>query len=70
MAPGLEEIAVEMKGKLTVAKMDVDNNVVTPNTYAVRGLPTLMLFKDGKPVAQKLGAMPKSQLKAWLGTTL
>jgi len=70
MAPALEELAVEFKGKLIVAKMDVDNNVVTPNTYAVRGLPTLMLFKDGKPLASKLGALPKSQLKTWLDASL
>jgi thioredoxin 1 len=70
MAPALEELAAEYKGQLTVAKMDVDNNVVTPNSYAVRGLPTLMLFKDGKPTATKLGAMPKSQLKTWLAGNL
>jgi thioredoxin 1 len=70
MAPALEELAAEFKGKLRVAKMDVDHNVVTPNTYSVRGLPTLMLFKDGKPMSSKLGALPKSQLKSWLDASI
>ena len=70
IGPALEEIAGEMAGKLTVAKVNVDENPVTPNNYAVRGIPTLILFKDGKPAATQVGAMPKSQLKNWIERSL
>jgi len=70
VAPILEEIAAEYAGRLTVAKMNIDENPITPNEYAVRGIPTLILFKDGKPVDTKVGAMPKGQLKAWLAGVL
>ncbi|MBE9605491.1 thioredoxin TrxA [Acetobacteraceae bacterium H6797] len=66
VAPILDEIAKEYEGKLTIAKVDVDANPVVPNDYAVRGIPTMILFKDGKPVSTKVGAMPKSQLKEWI----
>ena len=66
IAPALEEIGAEYKGKLTVAKVNIDENPMTPNKYAVRGIPTLIMFKDGKPVAQQVGALPKSQLKGWV----
>ncbi len=66
IGPALEEIAAELKGKVTVAKVNIDENPMTPNNYAVRGIPTLIMFKDGKPVDIKVGAMPKSQLKAWV----
>lgn len=66
IAPALEEIAKEFKGKLTVAKVNVDDNPVTPNRYAVRGIPTLMVFKGGAAVATKVGAGPKSELRAWV----
>ncbi len=70
MAPALDEVAAEFKDRLTVAKVDIDDNPTTPNTYAVRGIPTLMLFKDGKLAATKVGAMPKSQLKSWIDSSL
>jgi thioredoxin 1 len=70
MAPALDEVAVEFKDRLTVAKVDIDDNPQTPNTYAVRGIPTLMLFKNGKLAATKVGAMPKSQLKSWIDSSL
>jgi thioredoxin 1 len=70
MAPALEEVAAEFKGRLTVAKVDIDDNPSTPNTYAVRGIPTLMLFKDGQLAATRVGAMPKSQLKNWISESL
>jgi len=70
IGPALEEIAGEMADKLTVAKVNVDENPVTPNNYAVRGIPTLILFKDGKPAATQVGAMPKSQLKNWIERSL
>ncbi|CAH2601525.1 thioredoxin 1 [Rhodovastum atsumiense] len=70
IAPALDEIASEYAGRLTVAKVNIDDNPITPNTYAVRGIPTLILFKDGKPVSQKVGAAPKSALKQWVETSL
>ena len=66
IAPALEEIGAEFKGQLTIAKVNIDDNPMTPNTYAVRGIPTMILFKDGKPAATKVGALPKSQLKEWV----
>ena len=70
IAPALEEIGAEFKGKLTVAKVNIDDNPNTPNAYAVRGIPTLILFKDGKPAATKVGALPKSQLKEWVKSSI
>ncbi|HTR16429.1 MAG TPA: thioredoxin TrxA [Acetobacteraceae bacterium] len=70
IAPALEEIGAEFKGQVTVAKVNIDENPVTPNTYAVRGIPTLILFKDGQPVATKVGALPKSALKDWVRGSL
>ena len=66
IGPALEELAGEFKGKLTVAKVDIDSNPMSPSTYAVRGIPTLILFKDGKPAATQVGALPKSRLKEWI----
>jgi len=70
IGPALEEIAGELAGKLTVAKVNIDDNPMTPNTYAVRGIPTLILFKDGKPAATQVGAKPKSRLKEWISSNL
>jgi thioredoxin 1 len=70
VAPVLDEIAREYAGKLTIAKVDIDENPMTPNEYAVRGIPTMILFKDGKPVDTKVGAMPKGQMKNWIATQL
>ena len=70
IAPALEEIATEFAGRLTVAKVNIDDNPTTPNNYAVRGIPTLILFKDGQPVSQKVGAAPKSVLKQWVASAL
>ena len=66
IAPALDEISNELGDKLTVAKLNIDENPDTPGKYGVRGIPTMLLFKNGEPVAQKVGAMPKSQLAAWL----
>ena len=66
IGPALEQISTEMAGKLTVAKMNIDENPSTPSKYGVRGIPTLMLFKDGQVVSQKVGAAPKSALDDWL----
>ncbi|BAK83808.1 thioredoxin [Komagataeibacter medellinensis] len=70
IAPALDEIGAEFKGKMTVAKVNIDDNQRTPNDYAVQSIPTLILFKDGKPVAKQSGAVPKSQLKAWVQANL
>lgn len=70
IAPALEEIAAEFKGRVTVAKVNIDDNPMSPNTYGVRGIPTMILFKDGKPVATKVGAAPKSELKNWVSNAL
>uniref|UniRef100_A0A8J4HCY9 Thioredoxin n=1 Tax=Acidicaldus sp. TaxID=1872105 RepID=A0A8J4HCY9_9PROT len=66
VAPALEELGKEYAGRLTVAKVNVDENPVTPNQYSVRGIPTMILFKNGKPAATQVGALPKSRLKEWV----
>lgn len=66
IAPALDEIAGEMSGKLTIAKLNIDENPSTPTKYGVRGIPTLMLFKDGQVVGTKVGAAAKSDLQAWI----
>jgi thioredoxin 1 len=66
IAPALEEISDELSDKVTIAKMDIMENTGVPGSIGVQSIPLMVLFKDGKPVAQKLGAAPKSQLKGWL----
>jgi thioredoxin 1 len=66
IAPALEELSQTMGEKVTIAKLNIDENPDTPGKYGVRGIPTMLLFRNGEPVAQKVGAMPKSQLAAWL----
>ena len=70
IGPYLEEIATEMAGKVKVAKINIDDNPMTPSKYGVRGIPTLMLFKDGEVAAMKVGALPKSKLVEWLQSSL
>ena len=70
IAPALEEIGAEYAGRLTIAKVNIDENPNTPNSYNVRGIPTLILFKDGKQVSTKVGAAPKSVLKEWVASSL
>ena len=66
IAPALEEISQEMNGKVTVAKLNIDDNPDAPAKYGVRGIPTMILFKNGQPAATKVGAAPKSALQSWL----
>lgn len=66
IAPLLEEVATEYQGRLKVAKLDIDKNQATPPKYGIRGIPTLMLFKDGAVEATKVGALSKSQLSAFI----
>jgi thioredoxin 1 len=70
IAPALEEIGAEFADRLTIAKVNIDENPATPNTYNVRGIPTLVLFKDGKPVSTKVGAAPKSVLRSWVAAAI
>ena len=70
IAPALEEIAEELGDKVSIAKVDIMENTDTASKFGVQSIPLLILFKDGQPVAQKLGAAPKSQLKGWLESVL
>src|SRR5512132_2957216 len=66
IAPALEEISNELGDKGSVVKINSDENPDTPGRYGVRGIPTMLLFKDGQPIAQKVGAAPRSQIQQWL----
>jgi thioredoxin 1 len=70
IAPFLDELATEMAGKVTVAKVNIDENPQTPRKYGVRGIPTMMLFKGGQVAATKIGALPKSKLYEWVESVL
>lgn len=69
IAPSLEEISNEMGEKITIAKINIDENPNTPTKYGVRGIPTMMLFKDGEVAGTKVGASPKGQIEDWIKTT-
>ena len=66
IAPALEQIAAELGEAVTVAKIDIEESPTTPSRYGVRGIPTMMLFKDGQMAAMKVGAMPKQKILDWL----
>ena len=66
ISPALEEMAAEMEGRVTIVKINIDDNPGVPSKYGVRGIPTLMLFKNGEVAATKVGAAPKSQLVDWV----
>ena len=70
IAPFLEELATDMEGKVTVAKVNIDENPQTPMKYGVRGIPTVILFKGGQVAATKIGALPKSKLYEWVESVL
>lgn len=70
IAPILDDLSAEYKGKLQIAKMNVDENSETPAKYGIRGIPTLMLFKNGTVVATKVGALSKTQLAAFIDSHL
>jgi thioredoxin 1 len=70
IAPVLDEVAAEYKGKLTVAKLNIYENPKTPQQYGVRGIPTLMIFKNGEVEATKVGALTKSQLAAFIDSNI
>ncbi|MGA9704205.1 thioredoxin TrxA [Pseudomonas sp.] len=70
IAPVLDDIATTYEGKLTIAKLNIDDNQETPAKHGVRGIPTLMLFKNGEVQATKVGALSKSQLQAFLDANI
>ena len=70
IAPILEDVAKEYAGKLKVAKLNIDENQATPPKYGIRGIPTLMLFKNGNVEATKVGALSKSQLAAFIDANI
>jgi thioredoxin 1 len=70
IGPALEELASELGGKITIAKLNVDENPTVPIKYGVKGIPTLMIFKDGQVAATKIGAMPKQKIKEWIDSTV
>ncbi|WP_413701028.1 thioredoxin TrxA [Psychromonas sp. KJ10-10] len=70
IAPILSEVATEYEGKVTIGKLNIDENSATPPKFGIRGIPTLLLFKDGKVVATKVGALSKSQLVEFLDANI
>ena len=70
IAPALEELSTELAGKITIVKLNIDENPGTPGKYGVRGIPTLMIFKGGQVAATKIGALPKSKLQEWVQQSL
>ena len=70
IAPFLEALASDMAGRLTVAKVNIDESPQAPMKYGVRGIPTMMLFKSGQVAATKIGALPKSKLYEWVESVL
>jgi len=70
IGPSLEEIASEMKGKVKIVKLNIDENPGVASKLGIRSIPTLMVFKDGKLAAQKTGAAPKSELARWINASV
>ncbi|MFY8093478.1 MAG: thioredoxin TrxA [Niveispirillum sp.] len=70
LTPSLEQLSGELAGTIAIAKLNIDENPTVPSRYGVRGIPTLMIFKDGQVAATKVGALPKAQLKTWIEQSL
>lgn len=70
IGPALEELSNEYAGKLTIAKVNIDDNPETPGKYGVRGIPTLMIFKKGELISTRSGAAPKTAIAAWIDEAL
>lgn len=66
IGPLLDELAVEKSDKIKIAKVNIDQNPDTPQKYGVRGIPTMIIFKGGQPVATKVGSLPKSKIAEWI----
>jgi len=70
IAPALEELAGELGDKVTIVKLNIDDNPNTPQKYGVRGIPTMMIFNQGQVAATKVGALPKSKIKEWIESSI
>ena len=70
IAPSLEELSDEMANKLKIVKINVDENPSISQTYSIRSIPALMIFKDGEKISEKMGALPKSALQSWVNETI
>jgi len=70
IGPALEEIAADKAGEIAIAKVNIDENPMAPSKYGVRGIPTLLIFKDGEEVSRKVGAMAKSKIEDWINEAL
>ena len=70
IGPALEELATELGEKITVVKINIDENPNVPTKYGVRGIPTLMIFSQGQVAATKVGALPKSKIKEWIESSI
>ena len=70
IAPSLEELSEEMASKLKIVKINVDENPSISQTYSIRSIPALMIFKDGEKISEKMGALPKSALQSWVNETI
>ena len=70
IGPALEELSDELGEKVTIAKLNIDENPHVPTKYGVRGIPTMMIFQDGQVAATKVGALPKSKIKEWIESSI
>lgn len=70
IAPALDELSAEYDGKISIIKINIDENPEAPTTYGVRSIPTMMIFQDGQATATKVGAAPKSDIKSWIDESL
>jgi thioredoxin 1 len=70
IAPALDELSDELKGQVSIIKVNIDENPKAPTDYHVRSIPTMILFQDGQPTATKVGAAPKSDIKSWIEESL
>ena len=70
IGPALEEISDDKGDSISIVKLNIDENPLTPQKYNVRGIPTLLIFKNGEVVAEKMGALPKSQLEDWINQSV
>jgi thioredoxin 1 len=70
IAPALDELSTELNGKVTIAKINIDENPHVPQKYGVRGIPTMMIFQGGQVAATKVGALPKSKIKEWIESSI
>ncbi len=70
LSPVIDEISTEMKGKVKIVKMNVDESPATPSELGIRGIPTMILFKGGKQAGSKVGALPKASLTEWINSLI